>query len=117
MKATLRRFLGIFAVFLFMMAMVQSYARCPCENPKPPKQNESCEKIYVDPSQVNIRENQIWVMMENQPFKTQAIFSDGKGIFIRDYYTGDCQDGFWQCRTCGACNENYYLWCRTCGGT
>ena len=119
MKAKLQRSLGVFLVLLFVIATVQSYAGCPCKKKRKhkPKQNESYEKVYVAPAQVDIKGNKILVQMEDQIVTTPAIFSDENGIFIKDCSVEECDDGFWQCRTCGACNEKYYLWCRTCGNT
>jgi len=116
MKASLQRILGVFFVLLFMAVVMQSYAGCPCKKPKP-KQDESIERIYVAPAQINLNGNQILVLMDDQVYQTSAIFSDEKGIYIKEYYTGDCPDGFWQCRTCGHCNERYYLWCRVCNNS
>ncbi len=87
-------------------------AGCP-KCPKPPKAIE-CEKIYVQLSQIDILDNQIYVHVNENRIQTSSIHTDERGLYFKDYYNAGCSDGFWECRVCHACNENYYIWCRTC---
>ncbi|MBS0652106.1 MAG: hypothetical protein JSR39_01120 [Verrucomicrobia bacterium] len=110
MKTSHYHFLTL--LFILCFGSIAANAGCP-KCPKPPKFIE-CEKIYIQSSQIDIVEDQIYIHFSGNTVQTSGIHTDHGGMFIKDYRQGDCPDGSWECRVCHACNENYYIWCRTC---
>ncbi len=110
MKTLTCRFFAL--LFLVCLSWAAAYAGCP-KCPKPTKFIE-CDKTYIDPEQIEINENQIQVNCEGKVYLTSAIYTDERGVYFKDFRQGGCPDGFWECSVCHDCNENYYIWCRTC---
>lgn len=91
---------------------IASHAGCPKCPPKP--KFIECEKTYIQSSQINIAQDNIIVTCNGNTYYTSAIHTDEQGLYFKDYRQGQCPDGFWECNVCHDCNENYYIWCRTC---
>jgi len=73
------------------------------------------EKIYVDPSQVQFAEHQIYVNMNDLWIQTRAVHADENGFYIDSFQQVDETSYSWTCRKCGKNNENYRETCRKCG--
>ncbi|MCX6988836.1 MAG: hypothetical protein NTZ52_04975 [Chlamydiae bacterium] len=75
----------------------------------------SCEKIYISADHLFFNANSIYVTLPGGVIKTSTIFSDQRGLYLKDFKRqGQCPDGQWQCSDCNRCNENFYIWCRSC---
>lgn len=110
MKTTLFRFLGFLA--LLVVTTISAHAKCSC--PKPPKFVE-CDKVYVQPSQIDLIDGQILVKVEEQVLQTSMILTDEQGFYFKDYKKqGDCPDFQWECEVCHACNDNWNNYCQIC---
>ncbi len=69
------------------------------------------DKIYLTNEQVSIQDQQLFVFVENQWRPTNALFSDGNGVYIlaRSWYEP------WECSFCGAVNPPHRFVCWNCG--
>ncbi|HSX03636.1 MAG TPA: hypothetical protein VLG76_02800 [Rhabdochlamydiaceae bacterium] len=65
-------------------------------------------KFYVSPEQVEFLKSEIYVKTTNCYFITNALFSDGNGMYLR----AQIVDGFWLCPACGLANPD---WSNECG--
>jgi hypothetical protein len=73
-------------------------------------ENKAEDRIYLDGSQIAIKNSQLLVFVENQWAPTNALFSDANGVYIlgRKWYEP------WECGYCGAVNPPTRLVCWNC---
>ncbi len=115
MKTGLRCFLGAICLLL-LLGPAGINAKCKCG--KPPKDKQHSEKIYLNPSEIDIVDKQIYVKVENSTVPTFALYSDNEGIYIlnkRGRDQGRCPEDYWECSTCGGCTSWYSAECDWCG--
>lgn len=89
-----------------------------CKQGKPPKDKNLVEKIYLDPSKIEITNQQILVEIENVLVPAVALYSDPEGIYIlakRGREQGRCPEGYWECNTCRGCSPWITVECDWCG--
>ncbi len=75
---------------------------------------ESSEKIYLQPEQISISENGIFVNIANAWFAIAAICHDAKGIYVDEARVG-IEYFTWECRYCHFVNPWYVNACQKCG--
>lgn len=78
----------------------------------------SCEKTYVEPSQIGFFENKILIDMAGIIVHVPALHSDRSGFYFNTYFTGqDCGTGMIACpySNCGECNAFWRSKCTRCG--
>ncbi len=113
MKAQRVRFFGFLAVLFFLTTSLHAECSC-CPKPKTLTLIE-CEKTYIQPSQIELLDEHIYVQVNNRVVQTAALHADACGIFFKDVYKEtNCPDGFWECQTCHACNAGYTFFCTEC---
>jgi hypothetical protein len=115
MKTGFKRFLGIVCLLLLLGPAAAS-AKCKCG--KPPKENAQVEKIYLNPTEINILEKQILVKIEDEAMPAFALYTDQEGIYVltkRGRDQGRCPEEYWECGTCGGCTPWHSPDCDWCG--
>ncbi|MEN9654440.1 MAG: hypothetical protein RL235_552 [Chlamydiota bacterium] len=66
-------------------------------------------KIYVQPSQVQIENNHIFVQIHHQWVPTRSIHSDATGVYVEEYWGEP-----WLCGNCGLMTNGWFA-CQHCG--
>ncbi len=77
---------------------------------------EPCEKTYVNQHSTAVTGKGIFVKINEQWFQTEALFSDGEGVFIRNLNPSGygCPDPYNACRNCMRCVHEIYDICPYC---
>jgi hypothetical protein len=77
---------------------------------------EPCEKMYIAEEQAAITKKGIFVKLGEQWFQTEALFSDGNGVFIQNLNPSayGCPDPYNACRNCGRCIHREFDICPYC---
>lgn len=69
------------------------------------------EKFYLDPRFLSVDENGIRLNIDKSYFSIDALYSDNKGIYLKDQ--------MWpmpfMCEKCGRLNKGYNFVCEYCG--
>jgi hypothetical protein len=73
------------------------------EDKKILKEFKPCEKIHLNPNQICIEPNGIFVNVFEQWFRTDALYVDGEGIYFTNAQTEDWSI-YWKCPSCGHVN-------------
>lgn len=104
----MKRFLhSLFACIVFNMSPVFSEVE---EAP-----NLSYEKTYVLAEHILVTDEVIFVKIDDEWVKTDALFSDQGGVYT--YFAPQemgCRKGFYPCRNCDRCIKWYYDICPHC---
>lgn len=74
-------------------------------------------KIYVEPEQLAVSSEGIFMQLDEQWFHVGTLSSDATGIFAQDWTLVDygCPDPDNPCRNCGKCIHKSYNICPLCG--
>lgn len=83
-----------------------------------PGQEESKQqRIYLKPEQLQLCKEGIFVCCDQEWRKTDALFSDDRGIYILSHFPQEdgCRKGYVPCRNCDRCVKYYYDICPYCG--
>jgi len=90
---------------LIAMFFTLSYGNCAEET-----RLEACEKVYVQPDQISITGDGIFVYVGNVWLAAKALHADAAGVFAR----GPDVDWTWTC-PCGEENSVFRASCKKCG--
>lgn len=84
--------------------------KCPCEI------TDLVQKFYVTADQIQLKDNKIYILIDNVTYETPAIFSDKDGYYIEQVAkSGGCAWYQWECSRCRWCNMRGVDWeCRAC---
>jgi hypothetical protein len=74
------------------------------------------QKIYVASEQLGLSPEGIFVFVDHQWVKRDALFHDEKGMYIWGLRPEDneCPKGYERCRNCGRCVKRFYDICPHC---
>lgn len=64
---------------------------------------KQCEKMYVNPDQVSIEPNGIFVNVQEKWFMAEALYADTNGIYFTSASSSDWSI-YWKCPYCGYIN-------------
>lgn len=73
----------------------------------------SCEKIYVQPNQIAICQEGIFIQHNDEWIATEAVHYDASGIFVT--HVSDEWSRYWTCAKCGHNNSAWRNTCANCG--
>jgi hypothetical protein len=75
------------------------------------EKEDKVERVYVQPTQIAVQQNQILVLGNNQWQPIDALFSDSNGVYFlsKKWYEP------WECAYCQAINPPHRLICWNCG--
>lgn len=102
------RFFRCFALVITLFYGFNLFAEtCPVE---------TGEKIYILPEQLGFCSEGIFVVLDNTWYKTEALFSDRNGMYVRNLWPQEngCRKGYWPCRNCDRCVHEDYDICPHC---
>lgn len=113
MKTGFKCFSGIICLLLLLGPAAVS-AKCKCG--KPPKENKYVEKIYLNPSEIDILDKQIYVKVEDEAIPVLTLYTDQEGVFVLvRRRQGRCPEEYWECDTCTGCTPWHSAECDWCG--
>lgn len=69
---------------------------------------EAMEKVYINPSDIAITDQGIFVYQYGAWSPVQALFSDELGVFACD------TQSYWECSHCGKCVSVVRNYCHSC---
>lgn len=101
----------LFVIFAFFSQITVAFAS-PIS-----KECFSCQKIYVEPEQLAVSSEGIFMQLDEEWFHVGTLSSDSSGIFVQDWTLVDygCPDPENPCRNCGKCIHKSYNICPLCG--
>ncbi len=73
-----------------------------------------CEKTYVNPDQVQLSEQALFVNIGDVWVQPTAIQVDANGLFFNAYFNNVMPDEVWQCK-CRFWNKPWAEYCKNCG--
>ena len=73
------------------------------------------ERVYVQPHQILIEPNGIFVNISNQWFATESVSVDLEGIYVNNLAQEENVRLQWRCGKCGAINGPFDFRCQNCG--
>jgi hypothetical protein len=80
--------------------------------------DQEVEKLYIPSKDISIQSGGIFVKMQDQWFRTPAVFSNTQGMYIETLWPQEdgCRKGFVPCRNCDRCIPSYHHGlCPLCG--
>ncbi len=107
-------------LFLLLLSFcINSWAGCDC--PQDITNFIPCPKTYVNPEQIDLRENGIFVLVNDVILQTEGLRTDAQGIYIMTVRDG-CGPSQWKCikrnrrdMVCNTCNWDWNYTCSSCG--
>jgi hypothetical protein len=105
----------LFALSLFFCLPQIAFA-CSCYNEKTGQLFQKQGRVYIEPEQLAMSSNGIFIKVDENWFQTTALFSDATGIFIQDVTPMGYgfPDPYNACRNCQRCIHEEYDICPYC---
>lgn len=72
-------------------------------------ESEESDKIYLNPGQIVVSENNIYLELDNQWVPVKAVLVDKRGVYTKPCFLA------WDCSSCGWPNNSRALVCANCG--
>jgi hypothetical protein len=100
---------GLYAQEDFPNVSVGSRAAENCSCAGHDQNQAKVEKRYIDPSQVQFNQKEMYVQLDQNWVATNAVYTDADGFYILE------AKGGWTCGGCGNYNEGNLWTCDRCG--
>lgn len=112
--------LCLFKLFFLVSISFCMNSFADCSHPGAEKRFMPCPKTYIQPDQISISENAIFVQIHDVIIQTESLSSDEQGIYFANAYDEDCGLMQWKCTKrldwppYGPCNTCNWIWYNNC---